>query len=148
MDALGMLSRFQVGVLITSVLWVLYGVGVLQPIFSLLPIIIAVPAIFTLSEIIRRIVENRLGKRKVPCNGEYVLITGCGSGFGYALTKILADKGWVVRTPLCRLEPAHEVFGRDNLLIYIINRIFFRVESRVQFLSAESLGKLLSCAAS
>lgn len=93
MEVLTSLSRFQVGMLITCALWGLYGLGVLQPIFSILPLIVAVPTVFTLSEVIRRIVENRLGKRTVPCNGEYVLITGCGSGFGYSLCKILADKG-------------------------------------------------------
>ncbi|XP_018495226.1 D-beta-hydroxybutyrate dehydrogenase, mitochondrial-like [Galendromus occidentalis] len=96
MEALSKLSRFQVGALSTTVLWSLYGLGLLQPVFNLIPLLVAVPTIFCLSEIIRRLVENSLGKRSVPCNGEYVLITGCGSGFGFALTKCLVDKGYHV----------------------------------------------------
>lgn len=93
MDALASLSRFKVGVLVWFCLWGLYFWGALQNLFAFVPLLAAVPTIFALGEIIRRLIEHRLGKRTVAVGNDAVLITGCDSGFGFHLSKRLADKG-------------------------------------------------------
>lgn len=93
MDILAGLSRFKLGAFIFIGLWCLYFWGVLQPLFTLLPLLVAIPTISALSELIRRLVEHQLGKRTVAIGNDAVLITGCDTGFGYLLSKRLADKG-------------------------------------------------------
>ena len=93
MDVLANLSRLTVWAIITIGLWCLYFWGVLQPLFSLVPLLVAIPTITALSEVIRRLVEYQLGKRTLGVGNDAVLITGCDTGFGFLLSKRLADKG-------------------------------------------------------
>ncbi|XP_003743898.1 short-chain dehydrogenase/reductase family 9C member 7 [Galendromus occidentalis] len=96
MDVLAGLSRFKLGVLISVCLWSLYFWGILQPVFTFAPLLAAIPTVTFLSEVIRRIIEYHLGKRTVAIGNDAVLITGCDTGFGYLLSKRLADKGYTV----------------------------------------------------
>lgn len=100
LDLLEKLTRVQVGVLCTFVVFVLYNWGPLYSICtycSWLHLLWSIPPIVFVGGILRFAVEYILGcQGEVPVGDKVVLITGCDTGMGNRLAVRMANKGYKV----------------------------------------------------